>query len=282
MVWGILLLLVVILLLNREGFQVAPGGNPATYDDVIRDFRTTIYQSNPRTPSYQEVVSYLSGLSIRSEDKQALVPILQSVFKTDSREQSQIKFTPDGTKIQPEMAAEEPIGSNAKYGDYETSDKDPVMPRSKVMEQTTPLNRNEVKPYSWKLAAYQQETFVSKKTPNVPKIPGTTEHMSTMAGGIAQANQIYGPRIPKQDIGASVTTTTVLAEDSGKMFPWVYGPRSPGFDNVDKNEGSGDGITGTELSAMAAPPYVSVPRMTVTSVKTEPVPFLNNFSKFFH
>lgn len=293
MVWVVVLLLIIGLLWNREGFEVPR----LTQDAVIRDFRETIYQSNPRTPSREEVISYLSNLAIRPEEKEALVPILESTFKTADRETSQIKFTPDGTKIQPKMAAEEPIGSNAKHGDYETSDKDPVMPKSKVMSQTTPLNRDEVKPYNMNFTAFQQDSVPPQKlNPYVQKIAGMREHMSTMAGGMAQTNEIYGPRIPKQ--ATSRTTDTILPLDSSKMYPMMFGPVGPGgtpglpgapagpkgpgyTESVPIGKKDPTVVSGPDLSLMATPPYVEIPRLQTSTTKTEPVPFLNDFSKFY-
>jgi len=271
MVW-LLLIVLLLLLWNREGFEVPR----PTQDAVIRDFRETIYKSNPRTPSEEEVISYLSNLSILPKEKEALIPILQATFKTESRETEQIKFIPDGTKIQPEMAAEEPVGANAKHGDYETSDKDPVMPKSKVMAQTTPLNRDTVEPYNMNLIAFQQDSVPPQKlTPYSQKIAGMREHMSTMAGGMAQTNEIYGPRIPKQ--ATSRTTDTVLPVDSSKMYPMLFGPVGPGA--IARTPAYTESTSG-DLSATGSE-YIPVSRIVQPTVKTEPVPFLNDFSKFY-
>lgn len=333
MVWVVVLLLFVLILWKtREGFDVPtiiagvkepsitdkklvstietvmpPGSELKTYIAVLKDYYTTVFSNTKTTPSVQEIQAYLFQQSLTPEDIKALTKIMPEIFTATVYNDEPPDFIPDGSLIQPTMAAE-PVKQNAKYGGYETSDKDPVMPNSKVMAQRPSLERGggpDVAAYTWNLAAYQQDTVQSvpggKPNPYVPKLPGTTEHMSTMAGAVTQTNEIYGPRIPKQALTAELTQST-SSIDPTKMLPSIYSPvgvrplTSSSGDSAGVTEplgtlgsgacdigSSGQSVGPGDLSILAtSADYVPVKRVPIPdTTKTEPVPFLADFSKFF-
>lgn len=329
MVWVLVLLLVILIVWKtREGLAVPtiiagvkepsisdpylvskiesimpPDSRLDTYIAVLKDYYATVFSTTKKTPSVQEVQSYLVQQSITPGDIEALTKIMPDVFTTMEYDTKTPGFIPDGTLIQPKMAAE-PVKDNAKYGEYETSDKDPVMPKSKVMPQIPSLERGggpDVAAYTWNLAAYQQDSVESipggKSNPYVPKIPGTIEHMSTMAGAVTQTNEIYGPRIPKQALTAQSEQVSYI--DPNMMLPNLYAPI--GVKPLNKGSGGsgdpmatlgslasgacdiGDSIGPGDLSVLAvSADYVPVERVPIPdTTKTEPVPFLADFSKFF-
>jgi hypothetical protein len=343
MVWVVVLLLIVFILWKtREGFDIPtvisgvkepsitdkklvstietvmpPGSKLDTYIAILKDYYSTVFSSTKTTPSVQEIQAYLFQQSISAQDIEALTKIMPEIFTTTVyNDEKTSDFVPDGSLIQPEMAAE-PVKDNAKRGVYETSDKDPVMPNSKVMAQRSSLQRGDgpnVAAYSWNLAAYQQDNVQSapggKTNPYVPKLPGTTEHMSTMAGAVTQTNEIYGPRIPKQELSPPVDP--VSSVDSTKMLPNLYAPigvrplrnrssggsggsgglggsgGSGGFDDVSGAVSGpgfvpGESVGPGDLSILAtSADYVPIERVPIPdTTKTEPVPFLADFSKFF-
>jgi|LakMenEpi03Aug12_release.lakeMendotaPanAssembly.Ray.scaffolds.fasta_scaffold00948_51 hypothetical protein len=353
----VILVLVALLWQTREQFEVpatddpllvsmaAPGANLATYVAIVKDFYNTIYLYDPHRPTKDEAISYLANQSIRGEDKEALAKILPLVFKDMPPEKQSAKFKPDKTKLQPEMAAE-PVADNAKPAEYETFDKDPVMPKSKVMSQRFSLNRGgDATAYTWNPEAYAQDTVQSvpgnKPNPYLPKLSRTVEHMSTMAGVVTHTNEIYGPRIPKQKFGKDLPPSSELT--SG-MIPSLYGPgakmprpsenpysESPGLIGPESTvpgavTGSGvanlvfpgsvqgptkndpkdpygttappivgetpiqaiyakkpDQVGPGDLSVIAtASDYRPIAKVTMdNTTKTEPVPFLGDFSKFY-
>ena len=352
MMWVfVLLVLVLVLWKTREGFEVPSviagvkqptiddpvlvskitsvmpeGSTLNTYISVLKDYYDTVFLNTKTTPSIQEVQTYLFQQSISSADREALAKIMPGIFKANILiDEQNVQFVPDGTDIQPMMAAE-PVKENAVPAGYETSDKDPVMPKSKAMFQRSSLERGDgpnVAPYSWNLAAYQQDTIQSvpgkQSNPYVPKMIGTTEHMSTMAGTVTQTNEIYGPRIPKRSAADMVTKPD---ENSDKIFPDLYSPvgvgginrhkkvsesknsnvegcpvpgsvggpgsvdvpgsvRGPGSVDVPGSAVIGSTVPG--LNEMTSPEYVPISRMVIPSnvSKMEPVPFLNDFSKFY-
>jgi hypothetical protein len=268
-----------------------------TYIAVLKDYYDTVFLNTKTTPSTREIQSYLFQQSISSADREALAKIMPEIFKANIlADEGSVQFVPDGTDIQPTMAAE-PVKDNAVPAGYETSDKDPVMPKSKAMFQRSSLERGDglnVAPYSWNLAAYQQDTVQSvpgkQSNPYVPKLIGTTEHMSTMAGTVTQTNDIYGPRIPKRL--ASDPLTVIQEDTSDRIFPGLYSPiGARGIKlpttaaSVYDPEVPGTAVVGSKVPGLdetVSPDYVPISRMTIPPVsKMEPVPFLNDFSKFY-
>ena len=347
MVWVLVLLLLFILWNSREGFTVPSvvagvkepsiddptlvatitaamptGSKIATYIAILKDYYNTVFSDTKTTPSTWEIQTYLFQQPISSADRSALTNIMPDIFATTVISDSPQEFVPEKTLIQPSMAAE-PVKENAKPGTYETSDKDPVMPKSKVMTQRSSLERGDgpnVAAYTWNLAAYQQDTVQSvpgaKPNPYIPKLPGAVEHMSTMAGGITHTNEIYGPRVPK--MAPAATSPDVSAFDS-RIYPNLYSPtgvrRKHGHRTDTGMFGTGTGVgtdtgmfgtgtgagtdtgmfgTGTGAGtgiptrgdlavATSTPDYVPISGMKIPDniPKTEPVPFLNDFSKFY-
>ena len=190
----------------------------------------------------------------------------------------------------------EPVRYNAKPATYETSDKDPVMPRSKAMAQRSSLERGEPGiPYAWNPESYRQDTVQSipgKPNPYVPKL-GSVEHMSTMADAVTQTNEIYGPRVPKM---VPSTPDSVASQADSRIYPNLYSPfgvrkkSGPGTDSAGGvGSGVGSGVSGPKAPSgdlallKSAPGYVPISGMKIPDniPKTEPVPFLNDFSKFY-
>jgi hypothetical protein len=158
----------------------------------------------------------------------------------------------------------------------------------------------------------------NKPNPYVPKI-GTVEHMSTMAGTITQTNEIYGPRLPKQkyahevppsiespprmypkiygpgnppgsELGGVSETTTLNPADidnggtggmGGTGGAGGAGGAGGGMESI---YASKDGEIGAgDLSVLSTGPnYKPIAKInTNNAIKMEPVPFLNDFSKFY-
>lgn len=268
--------------------SVAPSANKAAYQSIVTAFYNDVIKGSPETPTPQAVDAYLgyqTKTPITATDKQMLRKILIQVFKIQDgpsaeREAKQIKFQPDGTSLQPKMGALLPISSNAPPGDYVTADPDPVLPDSKKMAQKPTLNRGgsgEAAAYTWNMAAYQQDdvtgSYPSRGIPPATIPPkNVRESMSTMAGTTTITNEIYGPRVPKErgKPPAPLRDADGNSLDSTQIYPSIYGPSMRL--SVAPKTGTGD-LTGQDTIPATAFIIPSLP-------KTEPVPFLTDFSKF--
>ena len=166
------------------------------------------------------------------------------------------------------MAAPEP---------YETADPNPIFPKSKVMPQLPPLGRGgDAAAYTWDQAAYQQDSAVAR--------PGIAEGFSTMSGAPI-TNEIYGPRIPKQSGMMSEPKSQV---DDSTRLPMLYGPdfrpkknapppNPAGACAIQAGPGSNDLLSDGAVTAQQV-----VMELPANMPKTEPVPFLGDFTKFFN
>ena len=282
---------------SREGFsssdpivettikRLAPGANVANYRSVVDSFYRDVVQAAPDTPTPQSVDAFLGQQgTLTGTEKVEVRLILLDLFKirpgpAEERESKQIKFQPDATALQGRMAAL-PIPDNAPPADYVSADPDPVLPDSKKMAQVPTMNRGgsgEAAAYTWDMAAYQHAD-VAGQYPSKGFRPATVppghvrESMSTMAGTTTITNEIYGPRVPKER-GKPVLPTE---GDGGKptadeMFPMMYGPSMKSVAKPPQT-GLGD-LTGHDT----IPPTAFILPATA---KTEPVPFLADFSKF--
>ena len=262
---------------SRESFT------QEVYQSVIQDFRDTVVKGSSETITPQAVDAYLGQQgSLSPAEKKELRSLLLQIFgvkggPADLKESGQIKFQPDGNALQPKMGALLPISKNAPPGDYVSADPDPVLPDTKKMAQRPSLNRGgsgEAAAYTWDMAAYQQAD-VAGQYPSKgfvpPSIPPkhVREGMSTMAGTTTITNEIYGPRVPK-DRG----TPRQVKEDgtavASEIYPSIYGPSMRPA--VKPQTGLGD-LTGQDTIPATAFVIPSLP-------KTEPVPFLTDFSAF--
>lgn len=265
--------------------SVAPSANKAAYQSIVTAFYNDIIKGAPETPTPQAVDAYLgyqTNTPITATDKQLLRTILLRVFKIQEgpameREAQQIKFQPDGNSLQPKMGALLPISRNAPPGTYVSADPDPVLPDSKKMAQKPTLNRGgsgEAAAYTWNMAAYQQDdvtgSYPSRGIPPATIPPkNVRESMSTMAGTTTITNEIYGPRVPKER-GKPAAPPSDGNGNASEIYPAIYGPSMrPG---VKTQTGLGD-LTGQDTIPATAFIIPSLP-------KTEPVPFLTDFSKF--
>lgn len=268
---------------------------------VIDAFRREVIQGSPDTPTPQAVDAFLGTQTLTGADKQRLRGILIQTFQirqgpAEEREAKQIKFQPDGTLLQPKMAAL-PVPDNAPPGDYVTADPDPVLPDTKKMAQLPSMGRGgsdtQAGAYTWNLAAYQQQDVAGQyKGRGIPPatVPPThvREMMSTMAGTVTQTNDIYGPRVPKER--GVAWTRAAVSEDSSRAYPPMTGPGQsmrPGGGAGGAGGTGDDGLSGAFPGGCKpleqAPP---IPRQTLEVVipnmpKTEPVPFLGDFSGFY-
>lgn len=282
--------------------------NVAAYVSVIRAFYEDVYAPSADSPTVPAVESYLARQrNLEETDRKNLKTIIVQYFNIESgvpaadREKEQIKFTPDNTALQPAMAAP-PVKDIAVPEDYETADPDPILPKSKAMFQRPSLDRGgggeDVAAYSWDLAAYQQDQvqYQSPRLTAPAPVGAIRESMSTMAQTNVRTNEIYGPRIPRK---SGVPDAQKQADFSDTRIPMLYAPYGSQGSKIRGGAGADaakGGVGGTGCPVDAKPPAgsdlevlgVTPEQALLTSgvripdmPKTEPVPYLPDFSRFF-
>lgn len=317
MKWGFEIILVVFLLfvwviLRREGFDpkdpalmtaiqavAPPGANLTTYVDALQDFDETVFKYSDLPITMNEIQYYIVQHKIQSTDAEPLKKLMAERYLGKKRDTMLPVDIPAGMTY-----PAEPISDIIKPQPYESNDKDPVLPNSKPMFQFSSMDRGlgntNVAAYSWDIKNYTQDSVEGQMQGvglvHVPRLGHMNEGFSVMAGSVTTTNDVYGPRIPKVKPSGTAGSS---AEDSTRMYPALYGPGNPyGEAQAPIIIPTATGATGTSpeadkkaaTEALAAsmtggcqlPPKGPTYSMTMPDMaKTEPVPFLGDFSKFF-
>lgn len=291
--------------------------NVAAYVSVVRAFYEDVYAPSADSPTVPAIEAYLARQrGLAAPDRENLKTIISQYFNIESgvpatdREKQLTKFTPDNTALQPAMAAP-PVEEVAVPADYETADPEPLLPESKAMFQRPSLDRGgggeDVAAYTWDLAAYQQDRvqYQSPRLTAPAPVGAIRESMSTMAQTNVRTNEIYGPRIPRK---SGIPDAQKEADFSDTRIPMLYAPlgsqgnKIRGGAGADSTKGGAGadaakgGVGGTGCPVGPQPPAgadlevlgVTPEQALLTSgvripdmPKTEPVPYLPDFSRFF-
>lgn len=293
--------------------------NVDLYVTVLRDFYDSVYVPSADSPTLQAVDAFIGQKDVlRPADKAPMRELILHVFSISpgpavDREKQQIVFTPDATLLQPQMSTPGVHESSAP-GDYVTADPTPVLPDSKKMSQIPTLDRGgsstNAGAYTWNLAAYQNEDVAGMYKGPMPKpvvpwpVKGVVEGMSTMADAKTTTNEIYGPRVPKMGTKPPSLPSAKPDGSDGRAYPLLYGPAVTGgkVTNGAAGGGSGGGFDkpypggsgplaqgpdadGYIADGIGVPDGITSPPIMFRvppKVNAEPLPFLNDFSKFFH
>jgi hypothetical protein len=198
----------------------------------------------------------------------------------------------------------EPISEIIKPEPYESNDKDPILPNSKPMFQFPSMDRGmgntNVAAYSWDIKNYIQDSVEGQMKGvglvQPPKLANMQERFSDMAGSVTTTNDVYGPRIPKTKPSGLAAPSV---DDSSRMYPPLYGPGNP-YGSIQapavavptvsaavtspeaEKKAATEALAASMTGGCPVPPKEPTHSMTMPDIaKTEPVPFLGDFSKFF-
>lgn len=294
-----------------------PGANLTTYVKALQDFDETVFKYSDLPITMQSIQYYIVQQKIQPTDAEPLKKLMADRYLGKKKETMLPVEVPVGLTYPAEPLSDivkpERYESNDK--DPVLPKSKPMFQRQSLDRGGGNTN---VAAYSWDLANYKQDSVEGLQgiaLARVPKLSNMREGFSSMAGAVTSTNDVYGPRIPKTR--GAVGLAGPVADDPSQMYPPLYGPgnpyggekqiglpigddkkdtpaktntscnRPPGassvgdldVNKVTTNEALADSMTGG-CGGPACDPWVG---MTIPKdmAKTEPVPFLGDFSKFF-